>query len=67
MVLGSDPLEDIHNSQDVRWVMKAGTLYEAATLDEIWPTARPYGGYPWVDDEMLRTDDRPVEYWDRRE
>ncbi len=66
VVLGSNPLDDIRNSADVRLVMKAGTLYEADTLDEVWPTARPYGGYPWVDEEMLRSDDRATDYWDRR-
>ncbi|MEX2471375.1 MAG: amidohydrolase family protein, partial [Gemmatimonadota bacterium] len=60
VVLESNPLDDIRNTADLRWVMKAGTLYEADTLDEIWPVARPYGAYPWVDAEMLRTDDRAL-------
>lgn len=45
--------------------MKAGTLYEADTLDEIWPTARPFGEYHWVDPDMLRNDDRPTDFHDR--
>ncbi len=60
VVLESNPLDDIRNTADIRWVMKAGTLYEADTLDELWPVARPYGAYPWVDAEMLRTDDRAI-------
>ena len=66
VVLNSNPLDEIHNTADIAYVMKAGTLYEADTLDEIWPTERPFGDYHWVDPDMLRTDDRPVGYWDRR-
>ena len=66
VVLNSNPLDDIHNTADIQFVMKAGTLYDAATLDEVWPIARPYGVYPWVDAEMLRADDKPVDLWDRQ-
>lgn len=60
VVLNANPLDDIRNTAAIRWVMKAGVMYDADTLDEIWPTPRPYGGYPWVDEDMLRTDDRAV-------
>jgi len=60
VVLNTNPLDDIRNTADIRFVMKAGTLYEADTLDEVWPTARPYGPYPWIDADMLQDDDRPV-------
>jgi hypothetical protein len=48
VVLNSNPLEDIKNSQDILYVMKSGRLYDGATLDEIWPQVRPYGPRPWV-------------------
>jgi Tol biopolymer transport system component/imidazolonepropionase-like amidohydrolase len=60
VVLNSNPIDDIHNTTDIRYVMKAGTLYEADTLDEVWPKARPYGPYSWVDGYMLQADDRPI-------
>jgi hypothetical protein len=63
-VLNANPLDDIHNTADIRFVMKAGTLYQADTLDELWPIPRVYGPYPWVDEDMLRYDDRPVGWWD---
>lgn len=66
LVLNSNPLADIRNTADIQYVMKGGTLYEAATLDEIWPESRPFGEYYWVDPDALRDDDRPVDYWDRR-
>ena len=34
-------------------------------LSSVWPTARPYGNYYWVNPDALRTDDRPVDIFDR--
>jgi Tol biopolymer transport system component len=36
-VLDKNPLDDIHNSMSMRWVMKNGRLYDGGTLDELWP------------------------------
>ena len=36
-ILEADPREDIRNTRKVVQVMKNGRLYDAATLDEIWP------------------------------
>lgn len=36
-ILTSNPLDDLENSTDIEYVMKNGRLYEAATLDEVWP------------------------------
>jgi hypothetical protein len=65
LVLERNPLDDIRNTAAIRLVMKGGRLWEAETLNEIWPEQRPFGPYYWVDPDMLRTDDRPVGYWDR--
>jgi len=40
IVLNKDPLNDIHNSREIRYVMKDGILYDGDTLDELWPTYR---------------------------
>lgn len=37
LVLDKDPLKDIHNTTSIKYVMKAGILYESETLDEVWP------------------------------
>ena len=37
VVLDENPLDDLHNSNTVRFVMKNGRLYEGATLNERWP------------------------------
>ena len=65
LVLNSNPLDDIRNTADLQYVMKGGTLYEADSLDEIWPNEQPFGEYYWIDEDALRNDDRPVDYWDR--
>ena len=37
IILDKNPLEDIHNTPSIKYVMKAGVLYDSETLDEIWP------------------------------
>ena len=39
-VLDSNPLTDLKNSTSIRYVMKNGRLYDASTLDELWPRER---------------------------
>ena len=48
VVLNSDPLKDIHSTADIHYVMKAGNLYDANTLDKLWPTKSPFGPAPWL-------------------
>jgi imidazolonepropionase-like amidohydrolase len=40
LILNKNPLDDIHNSREIRYVMKNGVLYDGDTLDEIWPVAK---------------------------
>jgi imidazolonepropionase-like amidohydrolase len=37
IILDKDPLADIHNTTSIKYVMKAGVLYESETLDTLWP------------------------------
>jgi imidazolonepropionase-like amidohydrolase/Tol biopolymer transport system component len=49
VVLDANPLENLRNTNTVRYVMKNGRLYEGETLDEIWPRQRkvdPVRGTP---------------------
>ena len=66
LVLNANPLDNIRNTMDIDLVMKGGVIYDANTLDEVWPNNRPFGPYYWVDDDALRTDVRPTDYFDRR-
>jgi hypothetical protein len=65
VVLNSNPLQNIRNSTDIRYVMKGGVLYDAATLDEMWPEHRPFGDYYWIDPDAMRQDDRPTDYHEK--
>ena len=37
LILDKNPLDDIHNTNSVHWVMKNGELFEGDTLDQVWP------------------------------
>ena len=66
VVLNADPLLSIRNTTNIRYVMKGGVLYDATSLDELWPIPRKFGGYYWNNPEAYRSDVRPVEYYERR-
>ena len=46
-VLDRNPLEDIRNTNSIRYVMKNGRLYDGNTLDEMWPRVRPLPTQWW--------------------
>lgn len=41
LILDRDPLADITNTNSLSFVMKNGRLYDASTLDEVWPRQKP--------------------------
>jgi imidazolonepropionase-like amidohydrolase/Tol biopolymer transport system component len=41
LVLDQNPLEDLQHTTAIRFVMKNGRLYDAATLAEVYPRQRP--------------------------
>jgi Tol biopolymer transport system component len=47
VILDRNPLEDIHHTNSVRWVMKNGELYQGDTLDRVWPDPRPLPALWW--------------------
>jgi hypothetical protein len=47
LVLDANPLDDIHNTEKIRYVMKNGRLYEGETLNEVWPRQRPLPAMWW--------------------
>jgi len=60
MVLNSNPLVNIRNTADIRYVVKGGVVYDDETLDELWPRQRPYGPMYWQNPDALKTDDKPL-------
>jgi cytosine/adenosine deaminase-related metal-dependent hydrolase len=47
LVLDSNPLENIRNTNTIKYVMKNGRMYDGNTLDEVWPTAKTAADEPW--------------------
>jgi len=53
IVLDSNPLDDIKNTNTIRYVMKNGRVYEGNTLNEIWPRQRPMPKQWWMTHDAL--------------
>lgn len=47
LVLDRNPLENIRNTNSIRYVMKNGELFEGDTLTMVWPEARPLAKPFW--------------------
>jgi Tol biopolymer transport system component len=54
IILTKNPLADIRNTIAMRYVMRGGFLYDANTLDEVWPRrrARPEGWWTSLEPRM---------------
>ncbi|HEX6064886.1 MAG TPA: amidohydrolase family protein, partial [Longimicrobiales bacterium] len=48
LVLDGNPLENIRNTNTIRYVMKNGRLYDGNTLDEIWPRQQKLQPAEWM-------------------
>jgi hypothetical protein len=55
VVLDANPLEDIRNTNTIRYVMKNGRLYDGNTLDEIWPRQKKLVPGDWIATEPAST------------
>jgi imidazolonepropionase-like amidohydrolase len=47
MVTDKSPLENIRNSETIRFVMINGTLYDTTNMDEVYPEAKPRAKFFW--------------------
>jgi imidazolonepropionase-like amidohydrolase len=66
VVLNADPLANIRNTANIRYVVKAGVLYDADSLDELWPKEQKFGDYYWYVPDVYRSDTRPVDFYDKK-
>ncbi len=64
MILNTNPLDNIKNTTDIKWVMKGGKLYDATSLDEVWPKQVPFGPYYWVNNDALQINTKPTTIYD---
>lgn len=51
VVLNKSPLDDIRNTNTIRYVMKDGELFEGDTLNQIWPTEKKLPSLWWWDEK----------------
>ena len=49
VVLDRNPLQDIRNTNSVRYVMKNGELFDGETLDQVWPVQKKLPKFWWWD------------------
>ncbi|WP_336517449.1 amidohydrolase family protein [Pollutibacter soli] len=47
VIMDKNPLENIRNTNTIKWVVKNGRLYDGATLDEVYPAARKLDDGVW--------------------
>ncbi len=66
IVLNGNPLQNIRATADARYVMKGGVLYDAMSLDQLWPKAVPYAPVYWVNDDELQRNVKGVDAFDRK-
>jgi Tol biopolymer transport system component/imidazolonepropionase-like amidohydrolase len=50
VILNKNPLDDIRNTNTIRYVMKDGELFEGDTLNQIWPVSKPLPPLWWWND-----------------
>lgn len=58
VILARNPLEDIRNVASVVQVMKNGRIYDASSLDQVWPDPTP-APTPWFADDQPPADASP--------
>ena len=56
VVFDKNPLDDLHNTIDIKYVMKNGRLYDATNLDEVYPRKVKGAPFPWNEDESPTRD-----------
>jgi Tol biopolymer transport system component len=48
VILDRNPLENIRNSDAIRWVVKGGVVYDANSMTTLWPVRRPLNRFFWM-------------------
>lgn len=41
IILNANPIDDIHNTKEIRYVIKNGIIYDGESLAQIWPQKKP--------------------------
>jgi Tol biopolymer transport system component/imidazolonepropionase-like amidohydrolase len=59
LVLDGNPLDDIANTNTIRYVMKNGRMYEGDSLNEIWPRQRAMPKQWWMTNDAAPAVKKP--------
>ena len=54
VILTKNPLDDIKNTNTIKWVMKDGELFVGDTLDQIYPMEKKLPELWWWKDETKK-------------
>ena len=65
MVLNIESAREHQEHLDMKYVMKGGKLYDAMSLDEVWPKTMPFGPYYWVNDDVLQQNTKSTTTFDK--
>jgi len=57
IILDKNPLDDIRNTNTIKYVMKDGRLYEGSSCNEIFPQQRKLNKAEWEYDKPKMTTD----------
>lgn len=60
IVLDGNPLTDIRRTEQIRYVVKNGFVYDGLTMTEVWPRYRPLARFYWMNDADARRFAAPV-------
>jgi len=47
LILRKDPLANIRNTNSIHYVMKNGEMFDADSMDQVWPAAKKLGNQWW--------------------
>ena len=51
LVMDANPLDDIHNTATIRYTVKNGIVFDAASMTELWPQRKPLARFFWQTEE----------------
>lgn len=53
LILNSNPLDNIRNTKDLEFILKNGYMYEAETLNEVFPSQKKLPAFWWQNNEPV--------------
>jgi len=62
VIFDKNPLDDIHNTNTIHWVMKNGELFEGETLNQVWPEQKKLAPLFFWNNYDVPTPGEPLSY-----